>query len=83
MMYPFMTLNDDTEIACSNIQEDGRVKVAIEKPDQKHGLKSMVCYLPGYEVKDVFKFSSDEIDSYLSLLHKTAHIIMEIAKEGV
>ena len=27
MMYPFMTLNDDTEITHSEMLEDGRVKV--------------------------------------------------------
>ena len=27
MMYPFMTLNDNTEITHSEMKEDGRVKV--------------------------------------------------------
>ena len=35
MMYPYMTLNDDTEIVHSEMLEDGRVKVYIEKPDEK------------------------------------------------
>lgn len=30
MMYPFMTLNDETEIVHSDMQDDGRVKVYIE-----------------------------------------------------
>ena len=29
MMYPFMTLNDDTEITHSEMREDGRVKVNL------------------------------------------------------
>ena len=29
MMYPFMTLNDETEIVHSDMQNDGRVKVYI------------------------------------------------------
>ena len=33
MVYPFMTLNDETEIVHSEMQEDGRVKVTIETPD--------------------------------------------------
>ena len=32
MMYPFMTLNDETEIVHSDMQNDGRVKVYIERP---------------------------------------------------
>ena len=31
MMYPFMTLNDNTEIVHSDILIDGKVKVYIEK----------------------------------------------------
>ena len=31
MMYPYMTLNDDTEITHSEMKQDGRVKVYIEK----------------------------------------------------
>ena len=31
MMYPFLTLNDDTEITHSEMKCDGRVKVYIEK----------------------------------------------------
>ena len=33
MMYPFMTLNDDTEITHSEMKPDGRVKVYIETVD--------------------------------------------------
>ncbi len=33
MMYPFMTLDDNTEIVHSEMQPDHRVKVYIEKPD--------------------------------------------------
>ena len=35
-MYPeFMTLDDNTEIVHSEMQADGRVKVYVEKPDDK------------------------------------------------
>lgn len=35
MVYPYMTLNDDTEITHSEMMADGRVKVYIETPDEK------------------------------------------------
>ena len=35
MMYPYLTLNDDTEITHSEVRPDGRVKVYIETPDEK------------------------------------------------
>lgn len=37
MMYPFMTLEDDTEIVHSEMLENGEVKVYIETPDEKDG----------------------------------------------
>ena len=37
MMYPFMALNDDTEITHSEMKPDGRVKVYIETPDDRDG----------------------------------------------
>ena len=48
MMYPFMTLNDETEIVHSDMQNDGRVKVYIERPDEKYGFKHATCWLPDY-----------------------------------
>lgn len=42
MMYPFMTLNDDTEITHSEMKPDGRVKVYIETPDLKDGFHPLV-----------------------------------------
>lgn len=37
MMYPFLTLDDSTEIVHSQTLQDGNVKVYIEKPDEKDG----------------------------------------------
>ena len=44
MMYPFMTLNDDTEITHSEMKPDGRVKVYIETPDDFGGFRNAVSY---------------------------------------
>ena len=41
MMYPFMTLNDDTEITHSEMRADGRVKVYIETPENINGYSDM------------------------------------------
>ena len=46
MMYPFMTLEDNTEIVHSELLQDGKsVKVYIEKPIDG-GFCSAECYLP-------------------------------------
>lgn len=34
-MYPFLTLDDNTEIVHSEMRGDGTVKVYIEKPDAR------------------------------------------------
>ena len=43
MMYPFMTLDDDTEIVHSDMLPDGRVKVYIERPDEKYGSVTLLA----------------------------------------
>ena len=45
MLYPFMTLNDDTEIVHSEMKPDGKVKVYIETPDEKCCFKHVHCII--------------------------------------
>lgn len=82
MMYPFMTLDDETEIVHSETLPDGKVKVYIEKPDKDDCFHNASCYLPGYEWKEVNGFTQDEITKYQEILESTAHLIIEFAKEG-
>lgn len=46
MMYPYVTLDEDTEITHSEMYADGSVKVYIEKADEKDGFHHATCYLP-------------------------------------
>lgn len=64
MMYPFMTLNDETEIVHSDMQDDGRVKVYIKKPDEQYCFKRATCWLPDYTWEDVYHFSKEEIKQF-------------------
>ncbi len=82
MMYPFMTLNDETEIVHSDMNEDGTVKVYVETPDEKDGFHHMTCYLPSYEITENHGYSSQELNYFLDIIKSTAHLIMEFAKEG-
>lgn len=63
MMYPFMTLEDDTEIVHSHMLDDGRVRVYIERPDETDCFHHATCFLPGYEREDVFGFTDFRVDS--------------------
>ncbi len=82
MIYPFMTLEDDTEITHSEMQENGEVKVYVETPDEKDGFHSLICYLPDYRVEDVAGYSEEEVEKYLDFIRKAAHLILEFSQEG-
>ena len=60
-MYPFMTLNDDTEITHSEMRADGRVKVYIETPDEKDGFHNAICYcqITSGEYKWLFRYGNE------------------------
>ena len=82
MMYPYLTLNDDTEITHSEMKENGRVKVFIETPDLKDGFHSAVCWLPDYTWEDIKGYTEDEMEYFKQLIRKNAHLIIEFSKEG-
>ena len=82
MMYPFMTLDDQTEIVHSEMHPDGTVKVYIEKPDEKDGFHAAYCCLPGYQWTDIIGLDEDAIERYQEILESTAHLILRFAQEG-
>ena len=82
MMYPFMTLNDDTEITHSEMKPDGRVKVYIETPDVQDGFHNAVCYLPDYTWQDINGYSETEMAYFKQLIREHAHLIIEFSREG-
>lgn len=81
MMYPFLTLADETEITHSEIKPDGTVKVYIETPDGNDGFHNAVCWLPEYRWEDVNGYSDDEIEEYKGLLKNNVNLIMELSKK--
>lgn len=82
MMYPFMTLNDNTEIVHSEMKPDGRVKVYIEKPDEKYCFRHATCWLPNYTWEDIYEFSDSDISRFQEIIESTAHLILEFSQEG-
>ncbi len=82
MMYPFMTLNDDTEITHSEMKPDGNVKVYIETPDEKDGFHSAVCWLPQYRWENISGYSDKEMAYLKQLIRNNAHVILEFSQEG-
>lgn len=82
MMYPFITLNDETEIVHSEMKPDGRVKVYIEKPDEKVCFKHATCWLPDYTWEDIYGFSQNDIKKFQEIIESTANLILEFSQEG-
>ena len=82
MMYPYLTLSDETDIVHSEMLEDNTVKIYIEKPDENDGFHYATCFLPKYEWTDVFGFTEKEIESYQSIIENNAHLIIELSQNG-
>ena len=84
MLYPFLTLNDNTEIVHSGtLQKDGKeqVEVRIEKPVYG-GFHSATCWLPDYKWEDIEGYSDTEMAYFKQLIRNNAHLIIEFSQEG-
>ncbi len=82
MMYPFMTLDDKTELVHSDMRADGTVKVYMERPDEVLGFCHATCYLPSYQWENIDGFTPQEISRYQEVIESTAHLILQFAQEG-
>ena len=84
MMYPFMTLEDGTGVAHSEVYDCNgteTVKVYFEKPVEG-GFLSAECYLPSYEWKNIDGFTGKDITELQEYLQTVAHIVIRLAREG-
>ncbi len=75
MMYPFLTLDDGTEIVHSEMRPDGRVKVYMEKPDERDCFHHATCYLPEYTWEEVYGFTEEDIARFQEIVESTARLI--------
>lgn len=84
MMYPYITLADDTEITHSHLIEDQgvqTVEVHFERPVE-NGFDAARCILPAYQWKFNEGFSQDELDFFNELLRHNAHLLYRYAAQG-
>ena len=84
MMYPYITLADETEITHSQIIEAGgqqNVEVHFERPNET-GFDSARCVLPSYQWKFVDGFTAAEMELFNELLHSNAHLLYRYAAQG-
>ncbi|MBQ3586134.1 MAG: hypothetical protein IJQ75_08305 [Synergistaceae bacterium] len=80
MMYPFMTLNDGTEITHSEMYQDGSVKVYIETPTD-NGFKNAECWLP-MNRWEINGYSWLEMQYLKHLVMKSKPLFMEFSQDG-
>ena len=84
MMYPYITLADETEIVHSQLlEEDGIKKVIVhfERPTED-GFDSARCELPNYRWIYNEGFTESEIEFFEKLLHGNAHLLYKYAENG-
>ena len=81
MMYPFLTLTDETEITYSEMKSDGTVKVYIETPDENDGFHNAICWLPELRWEEIHGYSDEEIEGYKELLRNNVHSIINLSKK--
>jgi hypothetical protein len=84
MMYPYITLADETEILHSQIIEDNgvlKVEVHFERPTED-GFDTARCVLPSYSWIIKEGYSEEEIDLFEQFLHSNAHLLYKYAASG-
>lgn len=84
MMYPYMTLADETEIVHSQvIEENGEEKVIVhfERPAED-GFDSARCELPTYKWTMIDGYTDEEIAMFEELVHSNAHLLYKYAHSG-
>lgn len=84
MMYPYITLADETEVLHSQIiEEDGVLKVEVhfERPTE-NGFDTARCILPSYSWIIKLGYSEEEMKFFEQFLHSNAHLLYRYAASG-
>lgn len=82
MMYPYMTLADETEIVHSQIiEKDGMKKIIVnfEHPTES-GFDLARCELPDYKWTEREEYSDGEIELFGKILHRDEHLLYKYAE---
>lgn len=84
MMYPYMTLLDETEIVHSQLIEEDGVKTVIVNFERatEDGFDNARCRLPDYKWLSVHGYSDEELRDFERLLSANAHLIYKYAANG-
>lgn len=81
MFYNYVELEDGTQVAYSNVLDDGIVEVSIERPIEL-GFDSARCMLPTFEWSDIDSFDDEDLTYLDSFIHNNAPLILRLAREA-
>ena len=81
MMYNYIKLADDTQIAHSNILEDQTVQVSVERPIDD-GFCSATFFLPRCQWQSIEGFTAADLDSFTEIVRNNAPLIYRLAREA-
>ena len=81
MMYPYMTLPDETNIVHSEVRDDGRVLVYMEQP-VIGGFNYFSVTLPDYTIQNRKGFTEEQQAELMRFVENNAALILELAAEG-
>ncbi|MDO4590176.1 MAG: hypothetical protein Q4B35_02095 [Slackia sp.] len=79
MMWSYATLPDGTQIAYSDLQDDGTLRIAVERA-RDWNFDSARCVMPAYRWSHVDGFSDVEIAKLDAFLRNNAPLIFELAE---
>lgn len=80
MFYNYAELEDGTQLAFSNVLDDGEVQVSIERPVDL-GFDSAMCTLPSFEWTAIEGFDESDMTRLDSFIHNNAQLILRLARE--
>lgn len=81
MMYNYVQLEDETQIAYSEMREDRTVDIAIERP-RDYGFDAAETSLPALVWSNVDGFSDGELVQLAAFLRNNAPLIVRFAQEA-
>ena len=81
MFYSYVELEDGTQVAYSNVLDDGVVEVSIERPVDL-GFDTARCTLPAFEWSGIEGFTDDDMTYLNTFIHNNAPLILRLAREA-
>ncbi len=79
MFYDYVKLEDGTQIAYSQVLDDGTVEVSVERPVDL-GFDSARYVLPSFERSEARGFSDVEIASLDAFIRSNAPLMLRLAR---